>query len=131
MKEIFPWEHGNVLGGGTLHKQLSLYIASLLSNFTEKRYFHGNMRTLGRNLMQTILFLFPASFQFHKKEIFRWEHGNVGGGGEEPYTNSSLFISLLLSNFINKEIFSWEHGNIGNICKFSGPDSKHKNCHII
>jgi hypothetical protein len=90
------------------------------------------MGTVGGNLMQTTLFFyFLTSFQFHKKEIFPREHGNIGdiGVGGGPYANNILFlfISSLLSNFIKKNLkISWEHGNIGDICTFSGPDSKHK-----
>jgi hypothetical protein len=60
------------------------FISLILSNFIKKKYFHGNMGTLGGRrwgtLHKQLSFLLPHFFPIsYKIEIFPWEHGNIGG----------------------------------------------------
>ncbi len=70
----------------------------------------GEHTSLGTHLSscKQLSFYFLTSSQFHKKEIFPWEHG-----GAKPYANNSLFYFLASFQFHKKEIFPWEHGNFG------------------
>jgi hypothetical protein len=86
---------------------------------------------LGGTLCKQLSFLFPCFFPILRKRnisMGTWERWRGSG---EPYTNNSLFISSLLSNFIKKKYFHGNMGTLGTFCTIFRSRLQTQNCHII
>jgi len=104
--------------GTSPHANNSLFISSLLSNFTIKKLFpweHGNSG--GEPYANNSLFLFPHFFPISQKRNISkgtWEHWGHWGGGGTLCKQYSLFIYFLTSFQFHKKKFknfmgTWEH----------------------